>query len=71
MIHSDESSIPLLLLPVTYLLVLPVTYSHTNFVYPFTLRVRYTLSDESNGYKLSDDSSTPFYSTSNGFLLYV
>jgi len=41
--------------------------SASYIVYPFTLRVRYTLSDESNGYKLSDDSSTPFYSTSNGF----
>jgi len=54
--------------------LLPVTYFPTNLVYPFTLRVTGMLFDESSipFYSTSngynsDESSIPFYSTSNGY----
>jgi len=46
--------------------LLPVTYFSTNLVYPFTLRVT-GITNPSACYILSDESSIPFYSTSNGY----
>jgi len=62
------------LLPVTYFptnlvfFLLPVTYFPTNLVYPFTLRVT---GIASACYILSDESSIPFYSTSNGYNMWA
>jgi len=53
--------------PLVILSLLPVTYFSTNLVYPFTLRVTGIKMHNSACYILSDESSIPFYSTSNGY----